>query len=446
MKERIKSAALFLLIVLSIVQTGMLWYSSPSYQESRPAYIQPPLIGNEQYNQIPLHERLASLPLVVHRGGNQGWILPEHPLYRDFLNRLHQSRWDGLKPVAPKPEEWNHLYQKGTGVELQFVNDLPADAIDVMNEEEISVSGINQISRIWIHSDSRGQNTRLWLISDRERKVLESEINFPDYDEWFAKVGQEAPQPAKPHFVSGKIPMDEEKDKKYSAFPSAVYLPELPLTVRSFTYPLKQIKADDIKWLFTDPNQIWTLPSEEGDTFTDGNRMLQHNQQNQTMVFRDLRSEPQPSSSAIELEILNQFMKTHNGWTGSYSLDRRIKEDNIHLYIFRLMVGGFPVYWPGKEEKGEVRPDTIRLKVSADRVAEYHRSLRYLSTEPSKFQDRLLPGRDSVIRELSNKGLALKQLHRLFPGYQVEVSKDQVRLNPVWIALTKSGESVILNP
>jgi len=37
MKERIKSAALFLLIVLSILQTGMLWYSSPSIRKiSRP--------------------------------------------------------------------------------------------------------------------------------------------------------------------------------------------------------------------------------------------------------------------------------------------------------------------------------------------------------------------------------------------------------------------------
>ena len=76
MKERIKSAALFLLIVLSILQTGMLWYSSPSYQENKPSYIQPPLIGNEQYNQIPLHERVASVPVIVHRDGQQGWILP----------------------------------------------------------------------------------------------------------------------------------------------------------------------------------------------------------------------------------------------------------------------------------------------------------------------------------------------------------------------------------
>ncbi|SFF78475.1 Two-component signal transduction system YycFG, regulatory protein YycH [Planifilum fulgidum] len=445
MKERIKSAALFLLIVLSILQTGMLWYSSPSYQENKPSYIQPPLIGNEQYNQIPLHERVASVPVIVHRDGQQGWILPNEPAHRDFLNRLYKASWDDPEPVVPRPEEWNHLYQKAAGVELQFINDLPADAIDVMNEEEISASGINLISRIWIRSDSRGQNVRLWLISDRERKVLESEIDFPDFSKWFQEMERKA-QPVKPHFVTGKIPLDEEKDEKISAFPLAVYLPDLPPTVRSFTYPLKQIKVEDIKWLFTDPNQIWTLPSEEGDTYTDGNRMLQHNQQKQTVVYRDLRAEPQPSSAAIELEILNQFMKTHNGWTGSYSLDRRIKEDHIHLYIFRLTVGGLPVYWSGEEDKEEVRPDTIRLKVSSDRVAEYHRSLRYLSSKPSDSRDALLPGRDTVIRELADRGLSLNQLRRLIPGYQVKMLKDHVRLSPVWIALKKNGESILLNP
>jgi len=163
-------------------------------------------------------------------------------------------------------------------------------------------------------------------------------------------------------------------------------------------------------------------------------------------VYRDLRAEPQPSSAAIELEILNQFMKTHNGWTGSYSLDRRIKEDHIHLYIFRLTVGGLPVYWSGEEDKEEVRPDTIRLKVSSDRVAEYHRSLRYLSSKPSDSRNALLPGRDTVIRELADRGLSLNQLRRLIPGYQVKMLKDHIRLSPVWIALKKNGESILLNP
>jgi len=389
---------------------------------------------------------VAPFPIVVHRNGDHGWILPNEPTYRDFLNRFYQAQWDEPEPVTPQPEEWNRLYREAAGVELQFTNDLPADAIDVMNEEEISVSGITQINRIWIYSDARGRNTRVWLISDREQKVMKADIDFPGFNEWFAEVQRDAPQPVKPHFVSGKIPLDTEKDSKNTAFPSAVYLPDLPLTVRSFTFPLKQIKVDDIKWLFTDPNQIWTLPSEEGDTYTDGNRMLQHNQRNQTMVYRDLRSEPQPSAAAIELEILNQFMKTHNGWTGSYLLDRRDKEDNINLYIFRLMVNGLPVYWPGEEEKGEVRPDTIRLKVSADRVAEYHRSLRYLSSKPSEFRDRLLPGRDSVIKGLSDKGLSLNHLRCLFPGYQVVEKRDHVDLEPVWIALKKNGEYVILNP
>jgi regulatory protein YycH of two-component signal transduction system YycFG len=445
-KERIKSAALLLLILLSIVQTGMLWYSSPSYQENKQSYIQPPLIGNEEYNQIPLHERVAPYPLVLHRNGKQGWILPHDPEYGDFLNRLHQSQWDEPEPITPRPEDWNRLYKEAVGVELQFIHDLPADAVDVMNEEEISVSGIDRISRIWIFGDSERKGTRLWLIGDQEQKVLEAEIDFPDFDDWFEGVERGALQPVKPHFVAGKIPVDTKKNRRNPVFPSAVYLPDLPLTVRSFTYPLKRIKVDDIKWLFTDPNQIWTLPSEEGDTYTDGNRMLQHNRQTQTVVYRDLRSEPQPSTAAMELEILNQFMKTHNGWTGSYLLDRREKEDHIHLYIFRLMVNGLPVYWPGKMEKGEVRPDTIRLKVSADRVAEYRRSLRYLSSKPARFEDRLLPGRDSVIKELSDEGLSLKQLRALFPGYQVEELRGHVRLEPVWIALKKNGENVILNP
>jgi regulatory protein YycH of two-component signal transduction system YycFG len=247
-----------------------------------------------------------------------------------------------------------------------------------------------------------------------------------------------------PHFVTGKIPLKPED--KNTGFPLAVYLPDRPLTVWNYTYQLKTINVEDIKWLFADPSQVWTLPAEGGNTYTDGSRMLQHNRREQTIVYKDLRSEPQPSSAAVELEILNQFMKTHNGWTGSYLLDRREKEDNINLYIFRLTVSGLPVYW-SEEGEGAVHPDTIRLKVSADRVAEYQRSLRYLFSEPADSQIRLLPGRDTVLKKLSDRGLSLSLLRGLFPGYRVVEERDRVHLEPVWIALMKAdGKAVIINP
>jgi hypothetical protein len=40
----------------------------------------------------------------------------------------------------------------------------------------------------------------------------------------------------------------------------------------------------------------------------------------------------------------------------------------------------------------------------------------------------------------------LNQLRRLIPGYQLKVLRDHVRLEPVWIALKKNGESVLLIP
>ena len=189
-----------------------------------------------------------------------------------------------------------------------------------------------------------------------------------------------------------------------------MYLPDLPPTVRSFTYPLKQIKVEDIKWLFTDPNQIWTLPSEEGDTYTDGNRMLQHNQQKQTVVYRDLRAEPQPSSAAIELEILNQFMKTHKGGRAP------------------ILTGGKgrphpPLHFPpdgrrawftgpgGRQGRGAARHDP--LKVSSDRVAEYHRP----SATSSKPSDSRTPVRSGhVIKQLT--AAFLESAARLIPGYR----------------------------
>lgn len=76
MKEHVKTALLTFLILLSFVQTGLLWYSSPSYEGNKQLYVTRPQIGSEKYNKKQMYE------LVAPTRSSGTTAVPRHGFYR----------------------------------------------------------------------------------------------------------------------------------------------------------------------------------------------------------------------------------------------------------------------------------------------------------------------------------------------------------------------------
>ena len=74
-KEHLKSLALIFLVGASLLQTGILWYSSPSYQEKQNVE-DIPKIGHETFQKKGGYQLISPAEILLHQEGRQRRILP----------------------------------------------------------------------------------------------------------------------------------------------------------------------------------------------------------------------------------------------------------------------------------------------------------------------------------------------------------------------------------
>ena len=53
-----------------------------------------------------------------------------------------------------------------------------------------------------------------------------------------------------------------------------------------------------------------------------------------------------------------------------------------------------------------------------------------------------MPDKETLIKQLSKHNLSLSNVKRIHPGYQAVTTNQQVRLTPVWVVKTTSGQQV----
>jgi regulatory protein YycH of two-component signal transduction system YycFG len=448
MKEHIKTALLTFLILLSFVQTGLLWYSSPSYEGNKQLYVTRPQIGSEKYNKKQMYELVAPHQIIWHHSGATAWILPEQNGYDNLIKSLHAGKLENLQLITPTAEQWNQMYQQATGVELRYFRDVPSEVISAFYLDDIDLSRLKWVSRIWVFI----QNNQIitWIISDSEQKVMQAQTTIARFHSVLGEIAHQKMEPVDPFYTTGKFPLDTASS--VPKFPHAFYLPKESVQATERVYELKKIQIDAMKsWLFNDPTLISRFTTQNGsNVYTDSARLLQYDNQKQEMTYTSSAKATEPASPSLELDRINRFVKKHSGWTGNYLLDRitQNSDNATNHYHFRLIVDGLPVYWPAtiQSKNPDLDPFGIELESTEDEVSMYQRSLWYLSSDPQERKAVQLPNKDSVLKLLNQNDIAPTNVRDLFLGYQTEKMSDQyVKLKPVWIVMTANGDLHILS-
>ncbi|MDR6225403.1 YycH family regulatory protein [Desmospora profundinema] len=440
MTEHLKSIALLLLIMASCVQTGLLWYSSPSYEEPlRPDYVRPFKIGNEEFEKQNLFELTAPPEILLHREGIHQQLFPENAKHQDLMEKLHFTTFGEFKPITPSAERWNELLEITDGIELRMNRETDTAVLAALFSQSPEVEGLDTFSRIWFHSVGDNGNVSVWVISDQEQEVREGTGQIIDYTDWLTALADfENSTLVSPVFTDGESQVEEG----VRGVPRVFYLPEHVQRMDKRTYTLNTIDIGDMrKALFPDPSLAKrTLVRDSVYIYSDRSRTLQHNEKQETMVFSNPGSSiGRHSSTPEELSGINRFINRHGGWTSNYLLEREEKDpaNETTLYDFRLFVGNHPVYWKGLKEG---RPDRIRLAATEQGVASYERSLRYLITNSEQAQPAELSNKETLLKELEKRKLPLSRIHWIYPGYQAETQKGSVDLTPVWVVVDNRGE------
>jgi len=447
MKEHVKTALLTFLILFSFVQTGLLWYSSPSYEGNKQLYVTRPQIGSEKYNKKQMYELIAPHQIIWHHSGAKAWILPERNGYDNLIKSVHAGKLENLHLITPTAEQWNQLYQQGTGVELRYFRDVPSEVISAFYLDDIDLSQLKWVSRIWVFIQNNQVIT--WIISDSEQKVMQAQTTIARFHNILGEIAHQQTEPVDPVYTTGKFPLDTATP--VSKFPHAFYLPKDSVQATESVYGLKKIQIDAMKsWLFNDPTLVRRFTTQNGsDVYSDTGRILQYNNEKQEMIYTSSAKATEPVSPSLELDRINRFVKKHSGWTGNYLLDRITQNnDNTNHYHFRLIVDGLPVYWPTaiQSKNPELDPFGIELESTEEEVSMYQRSLLYLSSDPKEVNAVRLPNKDGVLAMLNQEHIPPTNVRELFLGYQTTKMGDgHVKLKPVWIVMTANGDPRILS-
>lgn len=454
--EPCKTVCLILLVMLSFVLTGYLWYSAPSYEENREEdYIQPPAIGNEKDNNKTLPQLTSPLSMIAHRAGQHLLLSVDDRLYTQLSNHVQQMVLSQFQLFQPTPEEWNLAYLQSQSLELQFLQNRTVGQLDAFFQKTIlrDQSLLNQrtISRILLFAEPKSNRVWIWFVDDQHQQVvraLAENLSVSTFNQLLASVTPSTHIRLTPLPANEKPPWD--KANKDLPFSRMLYLPAQEVQLPAFEYKLQMIDLHTMRlWLFKDPyvspiqlNNDEQLFMYNGPDQSMDQILTYHKKYNSmTYTSSPLPSEEPKALTREEINQINQFIERHRGWTGNYLLDQLHTENNTTEYLFRRFLFGYPLYLKG--EQPGVHLSTIQFQVTDNSVSKYARSLFHLQGKPQSQHKQTLPSAEVLLSELKKRGILLMQIQRIYPAYLGSLQKNGnnqlAHLTPVWAVQTLNG-------
>lgn len=210
MIEHMKSLALVFLVTASIIQTLLLWYSSPSYQDNRiTAFEDIPQIGHKDFKKHEIHELAAPPEILVHSKGKHQRILPSEA-HQTLVEKLHHAQLENLNEITPSSARWERLINKESGLEFRFHHELPTGVIKgFFKGKETIPEEIENINRIWVFGEGDQNRVTIWLISDRTQTVTQATALIQDYKSLLNSAKQAGSMALAPLLQRGKTRIEE---------------------------------------------------------------------------------------------------------------------------------------------------------------------------------------------------------------------------------------------
>lgn len=426
MIEKVKSAALTVLVVLSVVQSFVLANGVPVLENLNPEqYVQTDPLGSQE----TLGNLLFPEQLVLHLGSNRHTVLyPGMDAYRAIMNGVKQRKFQQFRRTSKEllGIDWDEARRK-QGVEIRFREGLPLEALSRVFQfnKDWQQADNHVITRIWIFAVD-ANNVRTLLFTDQENvmyEVLEADFTAKDMERFVDAAGG----------VDGVLP--------YRLGGGDYYLPARPLAMNSYTFTYTDYTVEQLKrTFFVDPAVTRYLPERDGmEIYTDGKRGLQLNKAAHWMTLSDPAAEPVDKRIDLmdNLSFAVQFINQHGGWNGTYSLQRlpQVGQGALNqAFVFRQYYGSFPIINEGSANGG-----FIRIVLDKGNVSAYDRSTLIPDFDNVVIDNMELPGGALLTTKLSNNYPNSSFIYSMFPAYRPVITDDKYTLTPVWAVELRDG-------
>jgi regulatory protein YycH of two-component signal transduction system YycFG len=430
MMERMKSIVLTLLVIVSLVQSYFLAYSSPKFDHVvQTDYVQSEVIGT----QAEIDGVLFPEQIILHSGNNKHTLLPLNQLFYNMIydDFLKLKLYDGFRRMDTNSlnVNWDFIRKQSKGIELRFKEGVPMHVLQsIMQIKQDALPVDDIINRIWIYVVDNTDEVHTFFMSDKGSVVYEAlrvDISVSNVERYVG-LGQ-ALTPY--HSVTGDY-----------------YLPDNPLTMARIQTSYSEFTADQLKRsLFVDPSMTRYLVERDlTQIYTDGKRDLQLKNDIHWLKYSDPISKPVDSNIDLKENLITsiKFVNQHGGWNGTFDYNRMSTdvETGRQTLLFRQYMDNFPLIGQTPENFGY-----IKLVLQRGVVSGYERSLINIESDHVVRTEASLPG-GKVLDDLINAYAKRFEIVSVFPAYQVSVLKGKrVDLVPKWAVELKDGTNEFIN-
>lgn len=422
MIEKLKTLALTVLIMGSLLQSYLLAYSSPNYEPiPQNDYVQAEPLGS----QTELNDLLFPDQIIVHMGNGQHSVLyPNSFNYKTLLENVTQRRFEGFRKTTTYlvNVNWEDVRNKQQGVEIRFRDGIPINVLQNLVQIKGEIPFENDvITRIWIFAKEK-EEIRTFLFTDTPGvgyEVIQADFTSKDVENFVA-------------YGDSSIP--------YKSVNGENYLPIKPVRVSGYTISFTEFTADHLKRsLFVDPGITRNLKERDGsEIYTDAKRGLQINKEQRWMNYSDPVAPLFDSKTDTKGNLIAgvQFVNQHEGWDGNYAVVARTplrQSSSNQPFIFRLYYDSFPLVNSRLDGFG-----TIKLLVQKGVVSGYERSMIIPDNKAVRKNEGILPSADDIEERLKNyprRGSILS----IFPAYRPHITEKAVVLTPTWALELRDG-------
>lgn len=425
MKERLKTTALLVLVLSSLVQSYFLIYRLPgsdSVVQAENSYIKTEAMGPDEKAENLIYPK----KIIIHLGGDKHTVFyPEQMFYDLVYNRLKGREFDSFQRRTVNNMDWSKLRSSSKGIELSFGSGMPVTLLQkVMQIKPDSLFEGESIHKMWLYSIDGEPKVHALFFSTEGDVVYEAaqaDLTVQDIHQLV-------------DFGRDWVPYTMQDD-------SSFYLPEEPLSMVSLELPLGMYTVEQMqRSLFFDPSITRNIRERDGsEIYTDSKRSLQIDERQNWINYTDPAAPPSGDSSPGK-DVLSaiDFVNQHGGWNGAYRMSQSKDNEDRTLVEFQQYHRGYPIL-----NTLDFNYGTMKLELQNGTVTSYERSLLYVKTEEQKKKIVKLPAGDDLREKIDVMSKKMKIVD-LEPVYLPLITETGLWLRPSWAAQLPNGSMKVI--
>jgi len=415
--EKIKSAALALLVLISLAFTWGIWNYQPSYQTIEDGANESIVTEVKIGQQRQISDLLKPSQIISHQGDQHYGTISEQDL--NWIMK-EMRKWTFSEPEnISKPlneQEFSKLLSDDKHVELFFPSSMPFDTLNTLISFSESPVPNAIFNRMIITEAEQENKAFVYFVSLKERLVFRSEVQTRSLNE-FKQRYVENNEHLEP-YLSYQIPNG-----------SLLYVRKEPLVLPVQRYLGEQIDADMFKRaLFNDPSYVKRGSRSNIEEYTDGEGLMRVNSSTGKVTYVNLAETSQaiPLNKLIEQSV--GFVNEHSGWVNDYRLFQA--EPDSSTISYRMFLGDFPLF-------NQQRTAEILQIWGRERINKYERSTFILSNRLSEDERRvtLKGGQEALDQVMQLESIDPKLLTDMRIGYEMTLKQESlnyVLMEPFW--------------